>query len=122
MLCLDVNIASSEITLKQKSLEFQVLEITNWQLQKKLQQVWLTLEQMSEPSDYPKLPADTGDKRAAHLVRFADRVERVVQLAQDNRDLEFIGEQKRREIFERAQRQSEYPIARRNENGELLNP
>jgi hypothetical protein len=81
MPCLDISITSSEIALEQesfklqmleirdltialeqKSLELQMLEIMNWQLQEKLQCIWLTFEQMSESSDCPKLLADTKDK------------------------------------------------------------
>jgi hypothetical protein len=98
--CLDVSIASSEIALEQKSLklqvfeigdltialeqkgfELQVLEIMNRQLQEKLQRICITLEQMSGPSDYPKLSADTSDKRVVHLARLDDCVERATQFA-----------------------------------------
>jgi hypothetical protein len=80
------------------------------------------VKQKSEPSDYPRLAVDTSDNRVARLAKLDNRAEPAAQLAQGSRDLEFIVEQKRREIFERARRQSECPIARWNENGGSLGP
>jgi hypothetical protein len=87
-----LEIGDLTIALEQKSRELQACEITSWQLQEKLQHVWLTLEQKSKPNDYPKLPANTNDKQEARFARLDDRVERAAQLAQSSRDLEFIME------------------------------